>query len=161
VFYISVELPPRPLNPPEFPVVNHQPPWRTTPYSLCRKMPRATATFNGKVIAEADHYETVEGNIYVSSKPLLVANEADRYADQFPPDTVDQSVLVKTDTHYTCSWKGVCSQYSIKVNGNTYVMFLRSTTALTYRRSGSYRCSLVLSGPEGEGSKYQGPHSIL
>jgi len=29
-------------------------------------MPHATATFNGKVIAEADKWEFVEGNIYVS-----------------------------------------------------------------------------------------------
>lgn len=29
-------------------------------------MPHATATFNGKVIAEADQYEIVENNIYVS-----------------------------------------------------------------------------------------------
>ena len=28
-------------------------------------MPHATATFNGKVIAEADKWEFVEGNIYV------------------------------------------------------------------------------------------------
>jgi hypothetical protein len=28
-------------------------------------MPHATATFNGKVIAEADSWEYVEGNIYV------------------------------------------------------------------------------------------------
>ncbi len=30
------------------------------------KMPHATATLNGKVIADADKWETVEGNIYVS-----------------------------------------------------------------------------------------------
>jgi len=29
-------------------------------------MPHATATLNGKVIADADKWETVEGNIYVS-----------------------------------------------------------------------------------------------
>lgn len=28
-------------------------------------MPHATATFNGKVIAEADKWEFVEGNVYV------------------------------------------------------------------------------------------------
>lgn len=28
-------------------------------------MPHATATFNGKVIAEADKWESVEGNVYV------------------------------------------------------------------------------------------------
>lgn len=29
------------------------------------EMPHATATFNGKVIAEADKWEFVEGNVYV------------------------------------------------------------------------------------------------
>ena len=29
-------------------------------------MPSATATFNGKVIAKTDNWETVEGNVYVS-----------------------------------------------------------------------------------------------
>ncbi|KAG8532790.1 uncharacterized protein KY384_002668 [Bacidia gigantensis] len=30
-------------------------------------MPHATATFNGKVIAETDSYEFVEGNVYYRS----------------------------------------------------------------------------------------------
>ena len=34
-------------------------------------MPHATATFNGKVIAETDKWEFVEGNIYVDSWPPL------------------------------------------------------------------------------------------
>ena len=29
-------------------------------------MPHATATFNGKVIAETDDFQFVEGNVYVS-----------------------------------------------------------------------------------------------
>ena len=29
------------------------------------EMPHATATFNGKVIAEAENWEFVEGNVYV------------------------------------------------------------------------------------------------
>ena len=35
-------------------------------------MPHATATFNGKVIAEADKWEYVEGNIYVRYNGSLV-----------------------------------------------------------------------------------------
>lgn len=35
-------------------------------------MPHATATFNGKVIAEADKWEYVEGNIYVECHPFSV-----------------------------------------------------------------------------------------
>lgn len=35
-------------------------------------MPHATATFNGKVIAEADDWEYVEGNIYVKCHRSLV-----------------------------------------------------------------------------------------
>ncbi|KFY19612.1 hypothetical protein V491_04332 [Pseudogymnoascus sp. VKM F-3775] len=40
----------------------------------------ATASVNGQVIAETDNYEVVEGNIY------------------FPPASVDQKVLTKSDT---------------------------------------------------------------
>ena len=34
--------------------------------SHIKGMPSATATFNGKVIAKADSWETVEGNVYVN-----------------------------------------------------------------------------------------------
>ena len=41
-------------------------------------MPHATATFNGKVIAETDKWEYVEGNIYVDSHyPLTIPNADD------------------------------------------------------------------------------------
>lgn len=33
-------------------------------------MPHATATFNGKVIAETDTWEDVEGNIYVKNERI-------------------------------------------------------------------------------------------
>ena len=35
---------------------------------LDSKMPHATATFNGKVIAETDTWEDVEGNVYVKNE---------------------------------------------------------------------------------------------
>lgn len=31
-------------------------------------MPHATATFNGKVIADTDAWETVDGNVYVGQR---------------------------------------------------------------------------------------------
>ncbi|MCJ1289490.1 hypothetical protein MMC34_001023 [Xylographa carneopallida] len=61
-------------------------------------MPTATAVFNGKTIAKADKWETVEGNVY------------------FPPSSLDKSVLSVTDTHTACPWKGVASYYTIKVD---------------------------------------------
>ena len=36
-------------------------------------MPHATATFNGKIIAETDKWEFVEGNIYVRA-PMIISN---------------------------------------------------------------------------------------
>lgn len=62
-------------------------------------MPHATATFNGKVIAEADKWEYVEGNIY------------------FPPSSVDQSVFSKAPLTTNCPWKGTASYYNITVDG--------------------------------------------
>jgi uncharacterized protein (DUF427 family) len=49
-------------------------------------MPHATATFNGKVIAETDKWEFVEGNVY------------------FPPNSVDQSALSKATLTTYCPW---------------------------------------------------------
>ena len=49
-------------------------------------MPHATATFNGQVIAEADTYEFVEGNVY------------------FPPDSIkDKGVFSANDLTTVCS----------------------------------------------------------
>ncbi|MCJ1459009.1 hypothetical protein MMC28_009386 [Mycoblastus sanguinarius] len=62
-------------------------------------MPHATASFNGKVIAEADKWEFVEGNIY------------------FPPNSVDQSVFTPATLTTECPWKGTASYYNINVDG--------------------------------------------
>ena len=61
------------------------------------------ATWNGKVIAQADTSEIqlVEGNVY------------------FPPDKVEQSVLKSSDTHTVCPWKGTASYYDVVVDGKT------------------------------------------
>ena len=65
-------------------------------------MPHAIATFNGRVIAEADAYEFVEGNVY------------------FPPDTIkDQAALSKAELTTFCPWKGTASYYNITVEGRT------------------------------------------
>ena len=58
------------------------------------------AIWNGKVIAESDDTVVVEGNHY------------------FPRESVDDSVLVDSETHTTCPWKGQASYYSLLVNGD-------------------------------------------
>lgn len=60
-----------------------------------------TATLDGIVLAQSDRCEQVEGNYY------------------FPPDAIAADHFVPTDTHTTCSWKGVASYYSIIANGKT------------------------------------------
>lgn len=60
-------------------------------------MPRAT--WNGVVLAECEHYQSVEGNTY------------------FPPDSIKREFLQESETHTTCPWKGVASYYHIVVNG--------------------------------------------
>lgn len=59
----------------------------------------ATATFNGRVIAESDDVEIVEGNPY------------------FPISSVDPDALVESDHHTVCPGKGTASYWSIQVDG--------------------------------------------
>lgn len=59
----------------------------------------AKAIWNGVVLAESDHCEMVEGNYY------------------FPPDTINQEYFQPSDTHTTCSWKGVANYYTVVVDG--------------------------------------------
>lgn len=60
-------------------------------------MPRAL--WNGKVIAESDKFEIVEGNVY------------------FPPDTIKREFFKPSDTHTVCPWKGTASYYTVEVDG--------------------------------------------
>lgn len=55
------------------------------------------ALWNGRVIAEADKDDLIyiEGNWY------------------FPPSKVKQEFLRKSDTPYTCPWKGECQYFDI------------------------------------------------
>ncbi len=59
----------------------------------------AQAIWEGVVLAESDRYEVVEGNVY------------------FPPTALKMEYFRPTDTHTTCSWKGVASYYTVVVNG--------------------------------------------
>lgn len=60
------------------------------------------AIWNDQVIAEAPKEDLIyiEGHWY------------------FPAESVDQDYLQKSDTPYTCPWKGVCQYYSVG-NGET------------------------------------------
>jgi uncharacterized protein (DUF427 family) len=62
-----------------------------------RKMPKAS--WNGKVIAQSEPFETVEGNFY------------------FPPSALKKEFFVESPTHTTCSWKGEASYYHVEVDG--------------------------------------------
>lgn len=55
------------------------------------------AIWNGNVIAESDQTVLVEGNHY------------------FPPETVKRSLLIESETHTVCPWKGLASYYDIQV----------------------------------------------
>ncbi len=61
------------------------------------------ATYNNQVIAEAPKEDLIyiEGNWY------------------FPLSSVKQELLTKSDTQYTCPWKGDCQYYDVTVDGQT------------------------------------------
>jgi len=60
-------------------------------------MPRAI--WNGRVIAESDAYESVEGNTY------------------FPDGSVKREYLRDSETTTVCSWKGTARYYTLAVDG--------------------------------------------
>ena len=59
----------------------------------------AKAIWNGAVLAESEHVEIVEGNVY------------------FPPAAIKREYFRPSATHTTCPWKGVASYYHLEVNG--------------------------------------------
>lgn len=59
----------------------------------------AQAVWNGEVIAESDDVVEVEGNAY------------------FPLASVREGVLVPSDTHTVCPWKGTASYYTVQAGG--------------------------------------------
>jgi uncharacterized protein (DUF427 family) len=59
------------------------------------------AIWNGNVIADSDDTVIVEGNHY------------------FPREAVRSDVLVESDTHTVCPWKGTASYFTVVVDGET------------------------------------------
>lgn len=59
----------------------------------------ATASWNGKVIAESDKYEVVEGNVY------------------FPPGSLKLEFFESSDHQTICPWKGTASYHHVVVDG--------------------------------------------
>ena len=57
------------------------------------------AIWNGRVIAESDRTEIVEGNHY------------------FPVEAVKREYLKGSDHHTECPWKGTASYYDVVVDG--------------------------------------------
>ncbi|WRH66404.1 MAG: DUF427 domain-containing protein [Planktothrix sp. GU0601_MAG3] len=60
-------------------------------------MPKAV--WNGAVLAESDKCVVVDGNQY------------------FPSDSIKREYFQESNTHTTCSWKGVASYYDVVVDG--------------------------------------------
>jgi uncharacterized protein (DUF427 family) len=59
------------------------------------------ATWNGVTLAESDATVVVENNQY------------------FPADSLNKEYFKDSNTHSSCGWKGLCSYYSIEVDGQT------------------------------------------
>ena len=59
------------------------------------------AIWNGTILAESDKCEIVESNYY------------------FPSKSVKMKFLRKSNTPYTCPWKGECQYFDVVVNGKT------------------------------------------
>ena len=60
-------------------------------------MPKAL--FNGRVIADSDTVETVEGNLY------------------FPPQSIQAEYFHPSDKTTICGWKGTARYYTVVVDG--------------------------------------------
>jgi uncharacterized protein (DUF427 family) len=61
----------------------------------------AKAIWNGRVIAESNDTVVIEANHY------------------FPPDSLNRELLVESDHHTVCGWKGTASYFDIVVDGET------------------------------------------
>ena len=59
----------------------------------------AKAVWNGKVLAESEKTQLVEGNVY------------------FPHDSIDREFFRSSSTISTCPWKGQARYYTIVVDG--------------------------------------------
>ena len=63
--------------------------------------PMPKAIWNDEVIAESDDTVVVEGNYY------------------FPRSSLREDVLLPSETHTVCPWKGKASYYTLSSNGHT------------------------------------------
>ncbi|MFQ5651217.1 MAG: DUF427 domain-containing protein [bacterium] len=63
----------------------------------------AKAIWNGKVLAESNKVEVVEGNKY------------------FPPDSINEEYFEDSNTRTECPWKGTAHYYHLQVNGQVNV----------------------------------------
>ncbi|MEM9695845.1 MAG: DUF427 domain-containing protein [Myxococcota bacterium] len=70
----------------------------------------AKAIWNGRVVAESEKTEKVEGNHY------------------FPPDSIKQDFFKSSDYTTHCGWKGTASYFHLEVDGKTL-----QDAAWTYR----------------------------
>ncbi len=61
----------------------------------------AKAIWNGKVVAESDRFEEVEGNIY------------------FPPESLNREYFIDSDHASICPWKGTAGYFTLTVDGKT------------------------------------------
>jgi uncharacterized protein (DUF427 family) len=57
------------------------------------------AIWNGKILAESDHTDIVEGNHY------------------FPSESLRREFFQPSDTHTICPWKGKAHYYTLLVDG--------------------------------------------
>jgi uncharacterized protein (DUF427 family) len=57
------------------------------------------AIWNGKIVADSDKYELVEGNVY------------------FPPSAIKREYFRPSDTKSVCPWKGTAHYYTVVVDG--------------------------------------------
>lgn len=117
--------------------------------------PKATAKINGKVIAESDQYETVEGNIYVSiillllylssmristNRPLYGSSRQSEFVKQLPvaiADPVESSAINReclrlSQTQKVCGWKGKASYYDIEIDGTNLQIHLAAYFSIYY-----------------------------
>lgn len=59
----------------------------------------AKAIWQGKVLAESERFELVEGNVY------------------FPPESLNKKYLKLSPTTTVCPWKGMAQYYTVVVDG--------------------------------------------
>ena len=63
-------------------------------------MKELKAIRNGRIIAESENTEVVEGNHY------------------FPKESIKKEYFKESSTHSVCPWKGTASYYTVDVEGN-------------------------------------------